>query len=663
MRTDLSKALDNCVERISKGETIEACLDEYRHIRGQLEPLLHMALSITDLPKASPSDEFKRMSKARLMMRLRQESIQAEAARSSQRMPLLNGLTMAWQRFWRNTAESRKVAAAVATVMVIALGAILYQLGSGNLMSPTPVVAPHSTLSIFSGSVEVKVSDGESWQPATDGMVLSQGARAKTAAGSHALLTFFEGSTIKLDPGTDIEIRQIEFADERTANIVLKQRTGRTWSRVEKMAGLVSHYQIETPSASATVRGTLFMTEVDRTGFTRVMTTEGSVSVAAQGVKVFVPANHQTQVEAGNAPSHQILVPDAESALLISIGMPAIGSVRDPTGSSTGIWPNGLSFNQIEGSQSSLLSDGTQLITIPQPLTGEYLLALRYLSQGTAQYSIQGESGGDVVFEHSGALDAVEGGGWLVRFQLQVDDGLIVDGTVSGVEPLGVEMPEKIVEVELAREKAKPIRPSAPSDNSIDGTGGDQDDADKGAPDKGDADKGDTDKGGLDKGDADKGDTGKGAPDEGDTGKGAPDKGSAPKGASDKGDTGKGAPDKGDTGKGAPDKGDAPKGAPDKGDAPKGAPDKGNTPQGAPDKGNTPQGAPDKGNTPQGAPDKGSAPKGAPDKGNTPKGAPDKGNTPKGAPDKGSAGQVNADKGSASTGAPDKGNATKGKGR
>jgi hypothetical protein len=71
-----------------------------------------------------------------------------------------------------------------------------------------------------------------------------------------------------------------------------------------------SHYEIQTPSAVALVRGTRFLTEVSEAGETRVHTTEGLVSVTAQGGGVFVPAGEQTTVETGAAPSEPVIASD-----------------------------------------------------------------------------------------------------------------------------------------------------------------------------------------------------------------------------------------------------------------------------------------------------------------------------------------------------------------
>ena len=362
MRTKLSKVLDECIARIRQGETIETCLADYPDVREHIEPLLYTALSISAIPKVSPPDDFKRISKARLMMRLRRESIQAEATKSDQGIPLPHWLARVRQGLWQNVMGTRKVAIPVAIVLLLALGASLYQLGAFSLLSPTPALASQCTLSMLSGSVEVQNSEADSWQPGTDGMILSAGTRMKTTADSHALLTFFEGSTIKLNPETDIEILQLEYDDEQAGTIVLKQWMGRTWSHVAKMADPGSHYQIETPVATTIARGTLFTTEVNETGLTRVATTQGLISVVAQGEEVQLSAGEQTQVEAGMAPSQPVTVPSPKAELLIMIDMPAVGSISDPTGSSTGCLPSGLAYNQITGSQSLSLSDGTQLI-------------------------------------------------------------------------------------------------------------------------------------------------------------------------------------------------------------------------------------------------------------------------------------------------------------
>ena len=73
MGAKLSEVLEECLARIKRGETIGACLADYSHLQQQLEPLLYMlhtAQSIYAIPKVAPSDDFKRISRARLTARI-----------------------------------------------------------------------------------------------------------------------------------------------------------------------------------------------------------------------------------------------------------------------------------------------------------------------------------------------------------------------------------------------------------------------------------------------------------------------------------------------------------------------------------------------------------------------------------------------------------------
>ena len=468
MGNKLAKILDECIARISGGETVETCLARYARMRGQLEPLLNTALSISAAPKVVASDEFRRTSKGRLMARLHQEAVQAEAVKYPRSIPLLDEIDTAWQSLLRAFTPARKVAVPVVLSLLLMIGG---SFGAYNFLSPSPALASQCTLSILSGGAEVQEAGSDIWKQGADGITLVAGTRIKTSPDSHALLTFFEGSTVKLEPNTDIEIQQVVHDGEQATTIILKQWMGKTWSRVVKMVDPGSHYQIETPSAMAIVRGTLFTTEVDETGFTQVATTRGLVSVVAQGEEVYLPASQQTQVDAGTAPSQPAAVTGDGAELIITVDMPAIASVTDPTGSSTGYLPSGLSFNQISGSQSSSLPEGSQVITIPQPVSGEYIVTLRYITEGEAFFSIHGESGGEAAFEYTGNYGAESESGWLIRINLQVDDGLIVGSEVSGVEPLGDEAPEKIVETEFTNEGAAPIEPTDQSGNEPPGQG------------------------------------------------------------------------------------------------------------------------------------------------------------------------------------------------
>jgi len=305
MGSKLYKAFDDCLKLMGNGETIEACLAEYPHLRSQLVPLLHDASSIAAVPRLSSSDEFRKLSKARLITRLQERSIQAEKARSMSSWP-----GTVWGILERIITGPARVAIPVTLVLALALQG-LFLFGTARFSAPatTPALSAQCTLSDLTGNAELQVPGSSAWEEAKNGVTLQAGSRVRTSPDSSALLTFFNGTTIELEPGTDLVVKQLETGSQNQPTvIVLKQWLGRTVNRVTRMADPGSLYGIETSSAYIMVRGTVFSTEVDETGKTTVQTFKGLVSVSAEGKEVYLPAGQQTEVEPGVTPSEPVQI-------------------------------------------------------------------------------------------------------------------------------------------------------------------------------------------------------------------------------------------------------------------------------------------------------------------------------------------------------------------
>jgi hypothetical protein len=187
------------------------------------------------------------------------------------------------------------------------LAAISSLASSSVIASTSSPLTANCTLTVMSGNVDILVPNSAIWQTGEDGAVLSSGTRIKTQADSTALLTFFEGSTVALDPGTEVEIKELVHL-KQSNSIVLMQWVGSTLHRVVKLTDPGSRYQVDTPSACAMVRGTIFLVEVSEDGSTREQTTQGLVSVKAENQEVFVSPGEETTVEPGQAPVAPTLV-------------------------------------------------------------------------------------------------------------------------------------------------------------------------------------------------------------------------------------------------------------------------------------------------------------------------------------------------------------------
>ncbi|MBI2958374.1 MAG: hypothetical protein HYY32_05970 [Chloroflexi bacterium] len=66
--------LDECIERLRNGETVEQCLTSYPHLAAELEPLLSTAAALRQASSLAPRPEFRAMAKARVLAAVRENA-------------------------------------------------------------------------------------------------------------------------------------------------------------------------------------------------------------------------------------------------------------------------------------------------------------------------------------------------------------------------------------------------------------------------------------------------------------------------------------------------------------------------------------------------------------------------------------------------------------
>jgi uncharacterized repeat protein (TIGR01451 family) len=165
-------------------------------------------------------------------------------------------------------------------------------------------------LSITEGDVFVMKTGTDNWIEAQVGMSLVSGDIIKSGDNSSAEITFFDGSTIELQAGTQIEVVSLAISDTGSTTIKLKQAIGDTISRVTKLVDSASSYEVETPACVAAVRGSVMLVNVIEDGTTWVTNQEGDIWVIWDGVELQVPEGRKCIIIAGQPPQ---LVPSEKS--------------------------------------------------------------------------------------------------------------------------------------------------------------------------------------------------------------------------------------------------------------------------------------------------------------------------------------------------------------
>ncbi|HEX3585661.1 MAG TPA: FecR family protein, partial [Candidatus Angelobacter sp.] len=109
------------------------------------------------------------------------------------------------------------------------------------------------------------------------------------------LLKLSDGSDVLVRPHTKLLLKQPEASGWKYFQIII----GRVRTQIQKRMGGSPAFQIGTPSAVISVRGTKFDVEVDRRGFTEVDVDEGVVeleAVTGRGESVMITAGFSSRV-------------------------------------------------------------------------------------------------------------------------------------------------------------------------------------------------------------------------------------------------------------------------------------------------------------------------------------------------------------------------------
>jgi len=255
----------------------------------------------------------------------------------------------------------------LALVLAVALGT------TGNV-SNAKAFGASTSLTILSGDVSVRHGNG-AFVAAVDGETLSEGDAVRTAADARAILTYFEGSTVTIEPASELSIDNAETLADGGTVVVMTQALGRTWHVVTKLITGSSKYEVKTPASTASVRGTEFQVDVDAT-VTTVATTEGTVVAhvdgpATSGATLDVPVKAgMTQTQKKNAPASPAKTATAPERKATVTVAATNGLVTDAAGRTNGITTSGKVVVQTPGAQVKRV-DGKIVVTLPNVLDGE----------------------------------------------------------------------------------------------------------------------------------------------------------------------------------------------------------------------------------------------------------------------------------------------------
>jgi len=171
---------------------------------------------------------------------------------------------------------------------------------------------PAGSVTTLTGTVHVERAG--TTVPATPGMALDVGDRIVTGANSRVTITLTDNSKLELDESTSLVIDQ-QMIGANSRNTKLSLFTGVVRSFVSFTSSPTPNFEVHTPNAVASARGTQYDTGTDTNErkeykdcrrFTQVSVYDGTVEVTNAtnpgAGSVQVPAGHKTLVACGFVP-------------------------------------------------------------------------------------------------------------------------------------------------------------------------------------------------------------------------------------------------------------------------------------------------------------------------------------------------------------------------
>jgi len=137
----------------------------------------------------------------------------------------------------------------VLLVLVVAVAAFLFVPRAGNVAA-----ADAATLAVLHGDVETQHA-GAAFVPALDGDAIATGDVVRANGRGQAVITFFEGSTLTVEPGSDVTITALARAGTDGLQVTILQTLGRTWASVQKLRNPDARFEIRTPTSTASGAG------------------------------------------------------------------------------------------------------------------------------------------------------------------------------------------------------------------------------------------------------------------------------------------------------------------------------------------------------------------------------------------------------------------------
>jgi len=284
------------------------------------------------------------------------------------------------------------------------------------------VASATATLSVLAGSVQRVPAGGGQPQAATDGMDLAVGDRILTGPKATALITFLDGSTVTVQPESEVAVKKAEVGG-KASTISIQINFGKVWARVVRLADPKSSFSLESNTATATVHDGLIGGMHSELGF-HCWTRAGGLTVTdnqGRTIVVLIPGEDIIIKDPSQEPVPKRFWTTL-SALKVTVSAGALPLVLVANNTlAAGFVAPGVEINQVFGSFTGVEADGTLIVEVPTGDPAPLTLALEGLRDGPYKVTVTGLYQGDQVYQRELAGTIKKGERVVTEITQQID--------------------------------------------------------------------------------------------------------------------------------------------------------------------------------------------------------------------------------------------------
>ena len=262
--------------------------------------------------------------------------------------------------------------------------------------APLPTAA---TLTVLSGRVDHTRAGEAARRRAVSGADLAEGDRVATDEEGRALITFLNGTTVVVEPGSEVAVRALPDGRGEPSTVRILIVAGTVWARVAGWLGGRGTVTLESNTYSAASRDGLIGAQVRSDGAFASWTRAGDVDLRdARGtVRAVLQAGEKGTLTPDGAVVKETFAVNASTIEVVTDG-PVLPVVVMPDGvRAAGFAHPDIQVNQVFGSLTGV-RDGRRVIEVPAGLVGPFRLVLVAVGDGPYAVSVTGRARERIVY-------------------------------------------------------------------------------------------------------------------------------------------------------------------------------------------------------------------------------------------------------------------------